>query len=98
MRFFRLKAFLFALCGLLVILTTGCSAKARVARHVKRGDSYYTRQEWPKAKLEYLSAARKGSHDPRVLSRLADCFLKEGEVTPAYQCLLQARTMQPTNI
>jgi tetratricopeptide (TPR) repeat protein len=87
-------AFLF----IFLLLLSGCSARARADRHLKRGDEYYAKSEFSKAKLEYLNAARKGARDSRVLSRLGECFLREGDVGPAYQCLSDARNLQPTNI
>ncbi len=90
-----------AFCLLLVSFTlfaSGCTNKAKAERHLKRGDDYYAKAEWEKAKLEYLIALRRGARDPGVLSRLGQCFLKGGEIGSAYQCLSEARTAQPTNI
>jgi tetratricopeptide (TPR) repeat protein len=80
------------------LLFSGCTAKARAQRHIKRGDGYYAKAQWQSAKLEYMNAVRRGAREPSVLSRLGECFLKDGEIGPAYQCLSEARTAQPTNI
>ncbi len=88
----------FLLLSCVVLLAGGCSASARAERHVKRGDEYYAKAEFSKAKLEYLNAVKKGKRDSQILSRLGECFLKEGEIGPAYKCLVDARELQPTNV
>jgi tetratricopeptide (TPR) repeat protein len=92
-----LRKTVFLLFSVVLLLASGCSAQ-RAERHVKRGDDYYAKSEFSKAKLEYLYAIRKGKRDSGVFSRLGDCFLKEGDVRPAYKCLTDARDLQPTNI
>lgn len=80
-----------------LLLSSGCTKRARAERHVQRGDESFAKGDMEKAKLEYLNAVRKGIRDARVMGRLGEMFLKSGELQQAASFLIQARNSEPTN-
>src|SRR5687768_15596698 len=79
------------------VLFTGCSAKAKLERHVKRADAFFEKGDFEKARIEYLNAFQLDRNDPHVAARLAESFLKDGDIVNAYRLLSQAVSLEPTN-
>jgi tetratricopeptide (TPR) repeat protein len=84
------------LLGMLLLLS-GCTHKTRLLSHIKRGDDYFSAQQYNKAKIEYLNAFRLNPSDPHVLNRLSETLLHEGEAGVASQLLTKLCQLQPTN-
>ena len=80
-----------------LLVLTGCTAKAKLERHVKRADAYFEKGEHEKARIEYLNAFQIDKNDPHVAARLGESFLREGEVVRAFQLFSHALSLQPTN-
>jgi tetratricopeptide (TPR) repeat protein len=70
-----------ALCA---VFLTGCSAKAKMARHQQRGDNYYAAGDFSKAEIEYLIALRLDSSNTHVLTRLGDIYYQQGRYQRAF--------------
>ena len=88
----------FAFSLLLPMLAmAGCSAKAKVERHVKRADAFYEEGEREKARIEYMNAFRLDRNDAHVSARLGEFFLEDGEFGRAFQFYSHAKNLQPTN-
>src|SRR5688500_16188481 len=85
------------LCGLTLLAATGCTAQAKIERHVKRADAYFDKGEHENARIEYLNAFQLGRNDPHVAARLGEIFLASGDATRAFQLLSHAKSLQPTN-
>lgn len=90
--FFLLGAFLLPLIG-----GVGCSAKAKIERHVQRADDFYDEGKRDEARIEYLNAFRLNRNNPHVAARLGETFLEQGEIAQAFQFFSHARNLQPTN-
>jgi tetratricopeptide (TPR) repeat protein len=71
----------FALCA---VFLTGCSAKAKMARHQQRGDNYYAAGEFSKAEIEYLIALRLDSSNVHTITRLGDIYYQQGRYGRAF--------------
>src|SRR5688572_19254376 len=80
-----------------ILVGVGCSAKAKVERHVKRADAFHEKGEREKARIEYMNAFRLDRNDAHVAARLGEFFLEDGEFGQAFQFLSHARDLQPTN-
>lgn len=85
------------LCGGLILAATGCTAKAKLERHVKRADAYFAKRQFNEAQIEYLNAFRLNQNDAHIAQRLGDSFLESGDLQRGFQLLLHARELQPTN-
>lgn len=87
--------------GLLLLLATllagGCTAKAKLERHVKRGDAYFAKGEFESARIEYLNAFRLNQNDAYIAARLGETLLERGDILRGAQLLARARELQPTN-
>jgi cytochrome c-type biogenesis protein CcmH/NrfG len=92
------RTLLLSAIAAITLLAAGCTAKARAERHLKRGDAFFEKRQWSKAKLEYLNALRANSQNVYLVNRLAETFLNDHEFGPAHQFLSRARELQPTNI
>ena len=91
----RRTLFILAVCS--SILFAGCSAKAKLERHVKRADAFFEKGDHEKARIEYLNAFQLERNNPHVAARLGESFLKDGDIVNAYRLLSQAVSLQPTN-
>lgn len=75
------------LCGAFM---TGCSAKARMARHQDRADKYFADGDFSKAEVEYLIALRLDSANAHTISRLGDIYYQQGRFRRAYAYVAKA--------
>ena len=91
------NTFVWSLFVLLAVLT-GCTAKAKLERHVSRADAYFEKGEHEKARIEYLNAFQLDRKNPHVAARLGESFLKNGDVANAYRLFRHSLELQPTNI
>jgi tetratricopeptide (TPR) repeat protein len=76
-----------ALCAAFL---TGCSAKARMARHQDRADKYFAAGDYSKAEVEYLIALRLSEGNAHAISRLGDIYYEQGRFRRAYSFLAKA--------
>ena len=79
------------------VIFAGCSAKAKLERHVKRADAYFEKGDFEQARIEYMNAYQLDRNDPHVSARLGETLLKDGDIMNAYKLLSQAISLQPTN-
>ncbi|HWD90881.1 MAG TPA: tetratricopeptide repeat protein [Verrucomicrobiae bacterium] len=85
----------FALCS---TLFTGCSAKARMARHQRRADTYFAAGDLSKAEVEYLIALRLDRANVHNISRLGEIYYEQGRFRPAYSYIAKAVELTPDDI
>jgi tetratricopeptide (TPR) repeat protein len=83
------------LCGAFM---TGCSAKARMARHQDRADKYFADGDYSKAEVEYLIALRLDSQNAHTISRLGDIYYQQGRFRRAYAYVGKASEMISNDI
>lgn len=98
MRFNRSFFSATAIALIAVGLLTGCSREARKARHAKKGDGYYQKQEYSKAELEYLSALQNGPRDADLVRKIAFVYDAQGRVGPAIRALSMAKELRPNDV
>src|SRR5438876_12398651 len=84
--------------GLLLSLGTGCSRKAKSARHLQRADTYFAAGQYPKAEVEYLNTLKLNSTNSRAMGRLGTIYYEQGCSGRAYAFLAKAAELQPTNL
>ena len=88
----------FAALALCATLFTGCSAKARVARHQQRADNYYADGDYAKAEIEYLQVVRLDGSNEHAVSRLADIYTQQGRTGRAIAWVTLATSLSSNNI
>jgi tetratricopeptide (TPR) repeat protein len=82
--------FTFAAVALCAAFLTGCSAKAKMARHQQRGDNYYAAGDFSKAEVEYMVALRLDPSNAHTINRLADIYYQQGRFGRAYPFVAKA--------
>ncbi|MDQ6622744.1 MAG: tetratricopeptide repeat protein, partial [Verrucomicrobiota bacterium] len=90
---------LLLICGALLVLglTSGCSAKARAARHFNRGENYFKASEFDKAKIEYMNAIRADQNNLAAFTRLGEIWLDDGAPLRAGPFLMRACELAPND-
>lgn len=84
-----------ALCATLI---TGCSAKAKLARHQRLADKYYAEGNYQKAEVEYLISLQWDGANPHSISKLADIYYQQGRFRRAYSFALKACELATNNV
>jgi tetratricopeptide (TPR) repeat protein len=82
--------FSIAVVALFATLITGCSAKARMARHQQYADKYFAAGEYEKAEVEYLVALRLDSGNAHAIARLGEIYYEQGRFRRAYSFVARA--------
>ena len=78
---------------------TGCSQESRRQRHVERGESYFQKNDFQKAEIEFLGAARLSpTADPAVVRRLGTIYHAQGRTYEAYQVLTKAKELNAEDL
>src|SRR4051794_5232104 len=83
---------------LLLALTSGCTAKMRAQRHVKKADEYYAAGDFEKAKIEYLTAIRTAEQGAHPYIRSGEIWLNQGVPLRAGPFFWRATQLAPKNI
>lgn len=85
------------LLGLAVCLT-GCSKRARLDRHLQRGEAAYRKGDLQTARIEYYNAFRIDPQNSRAISQLGLIMFERSEFQSAGPFLARARELSPTNL
>jgi tetratricopeptide (TPR) repeat protein len=88
-----------ALLLIALVAVTGCAGSPEVskARHLSRGDSYFDRQKYPEALIEYLNVLKIEPANARAITRGGIAYFEVGQVGRALPYLLKARDLDPAN-
>ena len=87
-----------AVALLSVALVAGCSAEARKARHLERGDGYFAEKQYREAVLEYGNVVAIEPTNIHANGRLGLSHLELGEFAPAFRHLSIARQGAPDDV
>jgi tetratricopeptide (TPR) repeat protein len=83
---------------LLPLLLAGCSAKARMARHERRADSYFAAGDFSKAEVEYLNTLRLVPSNAHAYVRLGTIYFQQGRFSRAYAFLNKGAELAPQDL
>src|ERR1041385_328122 len=64
--------------SLLLFSGTGCTARAKRARHLARADKYFASGDYSRAEVEYLNVLRLDPQNARIIGRLGTIYYEEG--------------------
>ena len=83
------------LVGLLV--ATGCSRspEAKKARHLERGDKYFSRAQYREALIEYANVLQLDRANPRAIRQLAFAHYQLGQIGQAFPYLVKSEELDP---
>ena len=85
---------------LCVALVAGCSRdpNVRKAKYVQSGDRYFAAAKYREAAIQYRNAVQIDPRFGEAHYKIAQCYLKEGIWTGAYQELMRAVDLEPTDL
>ena len=85
---------------LVAIVIAGCnrSPAERKARHIQRGDQYYSQQRYREAILEYRNALRIDNANTHAIQRLGLAYYQLGELAPSFPFLLKTKELVPDDM
>ena len=83
-----------------IAIVTGCnrSPAEKKARHIQRGDQYYSEQRYREAVLEYRNALRIDTENAHAIQRLGLSYYQLGELGPSFPFLLKTKELVPDDI
>ena len=83
---------------LVASLNSGCTAKSRAARHLSRGDSYYSARDYAKAEIEYLNVLKADATNAHAIGQLGLIYCEEGRAARAYPFVMKACQLEPQSL
>jgi tetratricopeptide (TPR) repeat protein len=90
--------FIFVAVGLLAIVGSSCSRKARGARQLAKADRDYSAGQYDQAEIEYLNVLQLQGLNPQAVSHLGIIYFDQGRVERSVAFLLKGRELQPDNL
>jgi len=82
------------------LLVSGCarSPEAKKARWLTRGDSYFSRQQYREAIIEYRNVLRVEGTNARAIQQIGLAHYELGELGQAFPFLFRAKELDPNNL
>ena len=87
-----------AVAGLLVVGSTGCSAKAKAARHLQRANRYFDSGQYDQAEVEYINVLRNDQQNAGAFGRLGIIYFEEGRYQSAAPFLFRGVQLATNNL
>jgi tetratricopeptide (TPR) repeat protein len=90
--------FLLFAFSLLLFSVSGCTAKAKRARHLARADKYYASGDYLKAEVEYLNVLRLDQANAHAIRRLGTIAFDDGLFFRALPFLVRAAELSTNDV
>ena len=88
-----------SLCLLMAVLMAGCSSpEQKYDKYLQRGDAYFSKHDYVRARLEYRNAAKIQPTDPRAIYSLGLVEEAEGNLQPAIAAFTLAEQQAPNYV
>jgi len=87
-----------AVAGLLVVGSTGCSAKATAARHLQRANRYFDAGQYDRAEVEYINVLRNDPQNAGAYGRMGIIYFDEGRYQSAAPFLFRGNQLATNNL
>ena len=83
-----------------LVMMAGCtrSPEAKKARHLARGDTYFSRQQYREALIEYRNVLRIEATNPRAIRQLGLAHYQIGELGQAFRYLRKSQELAPDDL
>src|SRR3989442_14883437 len=90
------RAWILLLLSVLVV-ATGCarSPEAKKARHLERGDKYFSKAQYREALIEYANVLQLDRANPRAIRQLALTHYQLGQMGQAFPYLVKSQELNP---
>src|SRR5437879_11964207 len=81
----------------LLVAMTGCSGspEAKKARHLERGDKYFSKAQYREALIEYANVLQLDRANPRAIRQLALAHYQLGQTGQAFPYLVKSQELDP---
>src|SRR5438876_11394633 len=81
----------------LLVAMTGCSRspEAQKARHLERGDKYFSKAQYREAVIEYANVLQLDRANPRAIRQLALAHYQLGQIGQAFPYLVKSQELHP---
>lgn len=97
-RYRRPTRMLWILLALAIVTGAGCSSEGKKNRHLKRGDTYFEKERFDEAVIEYMNALRVDASDPHAIRQLGLAHYALGDFRKAVPFLIKAQELEPDNM
>src|SRR2546428_5460134 len=96
---FRLvRPWIILLLGILVVATACArSPEAKKARHLERGDKYFSKAQYREALIEYANVLQLDRANPRAIRQLAFAHYQLGQIGQAFPYLVKSQELDPVD-
>src|SRR5437016_7424245 len=83
----------------LLVAMTGCSRspEAQKARHLERGDKYFSKAQYREAVIEYANVLQLDRANPRAIRQLAFAHYQLGQIGQAFPYLVKSQALDPVD-
>src|SRR5213593_4479472 len=85
----------FSLTALLVVAGCSRSPEAKKARHLERGDKYFSKAQYREALIEYANVLQLDRANPRAIRQLALAHYQLGQMGQAFPYLKKSQELDP---
>lgn len=92
------KIMILAAALMMAVNVTGCSKKARMARHQQRADRDFAAGEYAQAEIEYLIALRLDRENVHAIGRLGTIYYEQGRFGRAYSFVQKAAELATNDV
>lgn len=93
------RVFLAVLSAVLcAAFVTGCTVKAKTARHQQRADNYFAEGNYSKAEVEYLVTLRLDNENKRATSQLGEIYFQQGRYSRAFAFVQKACQLSTNDV
>jgi tetratricopeptide (TPR) repeat protein len=84
--------------GLLAFSGTGCSAKAKAARHLRQANHFFDAGELANAEIEYINVLRNDPGNSRAVGQLGKIYFEQGSMSRSAPFLLEASQSETNDL
>ena len=84
--------------ALLAMVSSGCSAKAKAARHLKKADALFAAGQYEAAELEYVNVLRFDHENARAINQMGTIYFEGGRLQKAVPFLFKAHEMATNDV
>ncbi len=83
---------------LVALVASGCTPKARSARHLSRGENYLKSGDAESAKIEFIKALRADGTNVQAYERIGEIWSDQGAPLRALPYLVKVRDLTPDDV
>jgi tetratricopeptide (TPR) repeat protein len=82
----------------IIALISGCSAEAKKASHIAKGDKYFHEGKYKESIIEYKNVLQIEKNNPHATAQLGFAYFNLGDLKQAFPLLVKAKQLSPDNM